>query len=214
MKVLLSNKDLVYTIDTYSTFTVDSAYESEAEYYSEEYGIDRDSVDFDFNHRGYVQALSECSVEYLRDNFKDSEIIKSITLVTSKSPQFYNYTTDSYDMVIDYRLSALKKYINDNYDDYVQFVKTDWHNALYNANFDTKLVDRGKWSSAIDDYVRDDVSIFKDDDCIASMLDYYTRQEYTEEQYLDDMYESVNEIAYEFMKPDEDTRKLIEKSAV
>lgn len=209
MKVLASNKDLVYTIDTYSQFTADNVFELETNYYNSEYGIDLDLIDFDFDQKKYVSLLAECSIGYLQDYFKDSKIIKKLELVKSKSPQFYNYTTDSYDMIIDYRVTELKKYILANYDSYKEFAKTDWHNALYNVNFDTKLVDTGKWSSELQDYVRNDISIFKDDDCIVSMLDFYTRNNYTEDDYLNDMYESVNELAYECITPDDDTKKLV-----
>lgn len=211
MKVLVSNKDLVYTIDSYCTFATDDIFESESDYFATEYKLDQNLIDFDFDHAGYVQALALESISLLQDYFKDSKIIKKLELVKSKSPQFYNYTTDSYDMNISYNLTELKKYINTNYENYKEFAKNEWHNALYDVNFDAKTKDVGKWDNNLNDYVRNDVSIFKDDDCIVSMLDFYTRNNYTEDDYLDCMYESVNELAYECITPTKETQELINK---
>lgn len=214
MKITINNRDTIYTIDTYSIFTLDNAYDSEYNYYATELDIDENLIDFDYNVDGYIKMLSNESIELLKDYFKDSKIIKSFKLLNSKSPQFYNYTTDSYDMIIDYRITELKKYILANYDKWVEFAKTEWCNALYNVDFYTKMVDVGRWSTDIQDYIQHYISIFKDDNCITSMLDYYTRNNFTYDDYIDSMYEVTNELQYEFIYPSDTLQTVLNKMGV
>lgn len=100
MKITINNRDLPFTIDTYGMFNGESHYDSEAEYYADELGYTGE-IDFDFDHAAIVKDLATYSVSEI-ENIVNRTIIKSVSMpIDTHSPEFYNYTTDSYDAVWD-----------------------------------------------------------------------------------------------------------------
>lgn len=112
--ISINNKDLPYTIDTYGMYNGESVEEGEQDYYASEYNLteqEQFSLTFDYDHPAIVEHLSNDSIALIEQalQFETPEVVKQIRLVKSQSPQFYNYTTDSYtaDWTID--LDALAK---------------------------------------------------------------------------------------------------------
>lgn len=190
MKLRINNLDLGYTIDTYGMFTGESVEEYEAEYYRDIHGIDTDLVEFDYDHAEVVQALASESVDILENELK-GDIVKSITLEKSTSPQFYNYTTDSYIAEWDIDHTKLINYCGANQTEFDKFFRSEWKSEWYNRNdsldFDTWMVIR---------------------------LDFYTRQEFPIDDYNSQMWEFEFSAWSENMKPTPEFQKLIDKKEV
>jgi len=104
--------DTPYTIDTYNTFTLDNeeALMDEGKTY--------DDYEWEYDHKGYVQALADNWEVLMRENILD-DIIKNIT-VTGKahSPREYNFTTDNAPIAIEYDQEALHAYIEAHKEQY------------------------------------------------------------------------------------------------
>jgi len=184
MKITINSRDLPYTIDTYGMFDGESSEEGEAQYYLEEYGIEGHNVDFDYDHKGIVGDLATASVDILESELI-GDIVKSITLVpdSGKSPQFYNYTTDSY--------------------------MADWDidEAKLLATIDAKALQAYQLESSWG--LLDDQS----EDYIVSALDFYLQGDdtpLTVDDYNMQMWERENEIYYENCKPSAEMQKLID----
>ena len=86
------------SIDTYQSFTGESWLESEFEWLKEDTGVELDwsNADVSYNHDGIRQGLSEASIEGILYALPVDSPIESIDYVSSWSPQFYNFETDSY----------------------------------------------------------------------------------------------------------------------
>jgi len=104
MNITINSRDLPYTIDTYGMFTGDSAEEMEAEYLAEQYGLteaEQFELEWDYNHPAIVRDFALESVNILANGLEGKSsggIVLAISLPeNARSPQFYNYTTDSYD---------------------------------------------------------------------------------------------------------------------
>lgn len=104
MNITINNRDLPYTIDTYGMFTGDSAEEMEAEYLANEYGLteaERFELGWEYDHPAIVRDFAMESVNILENALigeRSQGIVLAISLPeNARSPQFYNYTTDSYD---------------------------------------------------------------------------------------------------------------------
>lgn len=189
-KLIIDNRDLSYTIDTYGMFTGESASENEYEYYAEEYNLkddEREKIDFDYDTDGVVETLAEASVRALEKNLINStyantlKIVKSIKLIKTKSPQFYNYTTDSYTAEWEVDEDLLNQFIKNNMKQWLEFKSENW--------------------SSLDDENADDVTV--------AMLDFWSQQEYTAEEYESIMFEIESEAWMNNMKPTEDFQKLL-----
>ena len=206
MKLIIDNRDLSYTVDTYQQFTLDNAYEYELDYYTSDEAPDEfkaagvtldnfdDLVDVNYRNGEYLTAIAGASVDVLSDEFVDrweyvpresggndrkyDGIVKAIKLLKVQSPQFYNYTTDSYtaEWIID--AARLKSWIDARRDEYDDFLKDNYDQ--YDRDY--KLTKGGESYDA--EYV------------LISMIDYYTSECYDRDQYIDEMYERVNEPAY------------------
>ena len=193
MKTLkVDNRDLNFTIDTYGMFTGESSQEGEEEYYTEEYKLTEDEasqIDFDYDHPQVVKALANASVQLLHEYFVQhgDGTVTAIEIEDTKSPQFYNYTTDSYSANWTVDEVKLKQYCIDNAPKYTEFVTENWDyefkKAIDEADEDTQLV-------------------------IA--LDFYTRSEYDREDYEMSMFEYESEAWTENMKPSEEFQKILD----
>lgn len=108
-------------IDTYQMFTGDSFIEREVEYLCEQHDdstLTYDDFDWEFDHKAIVEAFAKASIEAILQAvaYEKPEIVKSIEFVSSASPKFYNYTTDSYVMTVDVHTPNLNDYIAKHYD--------------------------------------------------------------------------------------------------
>lgn len=184
----INSRDLAYTIDTYGTFNGDGFYESEGEFYKEEYGVELDWLEYDLvlDHEGLVKTLALDSISELENNLK-GDIVKSIDLVKTTSPQFYNYTTDNYTATWHVDASKLFEYIKANFEAYRDFIREEWHAVYIDVDFE-KLE-----FTSVDD-MKNSAKTLKDfEDVIVSMIDYYTRNEYDPEDYDMSMFEHESE---------------------
>lgn len=182
--IFIDSRDLAYTIDTYATFTGEGVEETEAEYYREEY--DLDDIEFDYDHAEVVKALAIQSVALLQHELIDNGdgIVRSIALKATASPQFYNYTTDSYTAlwVIDEQALANYCQITEHFREWIVFGTENW--PLLNYDNET--------------------------DVIVARLDFYTHQEYDPELYEDIMYERETECWIENMKLTPESQVLMD----
>lgn len=96
-------------IDTYSTFTGDSNYESEVEYLIEEEHADPDSIEATWDHESIRRELAEASIQYVLETV-DREIIQNVELAATDSPREYNFKTDAYDAKFTVSASKLKEW--------------------------------------------------------------------------------------------------------
>ena len=132
----IDNRDTLFTIDQYQTFNLDFEYESQIDYLQsddskelrESYGLPDfddetylvdDYLDFSFDpDNSYHEALASAAIDIIEETdgkYGNSlEIFKSIRLEGIKSPQFYNYTTDSFVMTIEYDRDKLAAWISSN----------------------------------------------------------------------------------------------------
>ena len=194
MKIRINSKDLPYTIDTYGMFTGDSTEDSEREYYQGEYGLtdtETQDLEFDYNHAGVVEALAHASVNLLEQNLVQHNETDGIVLAISapletKSPQFYNYTTDSY--TAEWHVDAFKL---------LKVVKN--HKNACGETFKQWLADSG-WG---------DVEPMTED-YIVALLDYWLPSIYETEDYEMAMFECEGEAWCENMTLDAESRALID----
>lgn len=112
-----------WTIDTYSTFTTDGLEEQVIENYNEQRSkkakdITYDDIEWNFDHKGHVQALAECWEEKMNENILDDVILKVQLDGPAYSPSFYNFTTDNCSTIFLVDLEKLKKHIADMQEHY------------------------------------------------------------------------------------------------
>lgn len=183
MKITTISETLGYTIDTYSLF---DPYEAIAE--------DDWTDDTEIDHEKYVRDLAEHQAEVLNsciDRYaKTASILKGFKCTGSSSPREYNFATDSSELEIEFNSVNLMAYIKANmpefeeylkenftsYDGFMSYVENDWagfHNQLKNG--DSYDINRS-WSIMIGWYMR--------------------RELLEEEEYRNDMYDGLSEIAY------------------
>lgn len=105
------------------------------------------------------------------DDMKPGEVVKDITLDKSTSPAFYNYTTDSYVAEWDIDRDALEKFIKERQGAYNSFESENWRTVYLNHGTEDH----------------------KEEDYIVAMLDYYTRERYDDESYINEMYEKLSQ---------------------
>ena len=191
MKITINNRDLPYTIDTYGMFTGEFSEESEREYYADKYNLTDDeqfALGFDYNHSEIVRSLAVESVNLLENNLVRSTngIVQGISMPeNTRSPQFYNYTTDSYDatwLINEQRLEdyAKKHKNSDGYTFQEFLLDSSW----------------GLLDSESEDY-------------IVAMLDFVLPSFYDVEDYEMAMFEHESEAYSENMTLDKESEALI-----
>ena len=102
MLIKIDNRDLPYTIDSYWMFNGDGAHESELEYLATEYPeLEKDypklEVGFNWSHPDIVKDLAGSSLAIIEHEMhREKWLISAPIIKETRSPQFYNYTTDWY----------------------------------------------------------------------------------------------------------------------
>lgn len=104
----MSISDTPYTIDTYSTFTMDG---DEA---SIEDGKTYDDYEWEYDKKGYVQALAENWQKLMRENILNEVILNVTVTGPASSPREYNFKTDNAPIDIEYNAEKLSAYIEAN----------------------------------------------------------------------------------------------------
>lgn len=182
LQLSIDNRDLPYTIDTYGMYTGDGADESEVEFYRDGYNLSDDEtqlIDFDYDHAGVVKALAEASVQLLHENFVQhgDGTITGIELEKTRSPQYYNYTSDSYTAIWGIDETKLEAYIEDH--------RTEFNTFAQNSAWGDRI-QRAYWNGGAN-------GEFDEDDYRVASVDFYTRNEYNPEDYESTMFEFENE---------------------
>lgn len=191
--IKIDSRDLSYTIDTYGMFNGESSQEGEEEYYTEEYKlteVEQEKIEFDYDHKGVVKELAIASVQLLHENLVQhgDGIVTEIELISEASPQFYNYTTDSYTANWTIDTEKLENYIKANQGEYNNFERENWY-SVYNSH---------------------GTENFKAKDYIVASLDFYTTKEYDREDYEMSMFEYGSNAWTENMKPSEEFQKTLD----
>lgn len=111
----MSITDTPYTIDTYSTFDLDSADEFIMENIKEDHpeltDISYDDIDWTYDNKGYVQALADNWLKLMKEHIKDAIILDITSDGPAYSPREYNFTTDSAPVSFTIDQEALEAYI-------------------------------------------------------------------------------------------------------
>jgi len=105
-----------YTIDTYNTFTMETAEGCIMEDQQCEY----DDIEWNYDHREYLQALADSWIELMNKNILDDVILKVEADGKAISPKEYNYRTDDCDVIFTVNINQLKAYIDRNSEDYAK----------------------------------------------------------------------------------------------
>lgn len=117
--------DTPYTIDTYNTFTFDNE-----EVFMED-GKTYDDYEWEYDHKGYLQALADNWEKLMRENILD-DIIKNITVTgEAYSPREYNFTTDNAPITIEYDPEALHAYIEAHKEQYEAEKRRDYDGYMF-----------------------------------------------------------------------------------
>lgn len=123
MQIILETLYTPYTLDTYSTFTMEGEEDWILESLNENRADDLEpleykDIDWTYDTAGYLNDLAENLIILLKDNILDDVIIDLKQDGAVESPRYYNYTTDCawIDFTVDE--NNLKKYISENTEDY------------------------------------------------------------------------------------------------
>jgi hypothetical protein len=194
MLIRINNKDLAYTIDTYGMFTGENVDVQEAEHYREMFDLTDDefnSIEFDYDHPGVVKDLAISSVGLLNDELVGS-VVKSINLVSTGSPRFYNYTTDWYVAEWNLNTRKLEAYVQAKLGKFNSFLREHWTTVYY--------------AHGTED--------FNKENYIVASLDFYTREEYSPEDYLNSMFEHEHVAWYENTELTPASQDLIDQKMI
>ncbi len=120
MTIKINNLDLKDVhIDTHSTLTGESFCDYELETLAEtNENVTYDDFKWEYDHRAIVTDFAKKSINIVLQAIaheNGADCIKGITYVSSHSPKFYNYISDSYVMAVECDTVALHDYIAKNY---------------------------------------------------------------------------------------------------
>ena len=132
--VKIDNRDLGLgaTIDTYNTFTSESTEDYLIEDYNSEHGTDCNYDDFEwtYHHDEIVKELAEARAGQLA---RDIDGIASVKVLSSHSPDYYNFTTDWFVAEFTVETDTLDKIVKDNLDKWNPWYMKHWLNVVENA---------------------------------------------------------------------------------
>ena len=120
MNINLESLYTPYTIDGYQTFDLESETDMLVEEECEKTGkeLSYDDFDWDYDCRGYLEALAKNLIKILNEEILDDVILSVTSDYRVISPRYYNYTTDK--IYIDFEIDKKKldKFIEENFKDY------------------------------------------------------------------------------------------------
>lgn len=176
MKTIIATIASPFTLDMYSTFTTDSVEEMILEFQKDEWKpSDYDSYDWTYDIDAIHNRLGELWCEFMLDKFNlemkdDDIIIKDCKLLSIHRPNYYNYTTDSADIEVEFDARKLNAFIKRNKKLYMEFCFTSQHYT----------------STPMDDYMEK----------LAFYMDSIAKIDDWEDEWLCFAYEGVNETMY------------------
>lgn len=117
-----------YTIDTYQAFTMDNTedmiiqdrcdYDEDGTEREESLDLNYDDLEWEYDMKGFVQALANRRLEVLKDNIIDDVILDIKSDGPAVSPKEYNFKTDDTFEVYTVDIVKLNQFISDNFADY------------------------------------------------------------------------------------------------
>lgn len=149
-----STLDTPYTLDTYTTFSLDCEEQLVDE------GKTYNDYEWEYDTEGYLASLAQNWQKLMRKNIIDDVIISVTVTGAPSSPKYYNHTTDSAPIEVEYNPEALSSYIaahathyekekRHSYDGYIWLGgEIDAQIIYYLENESTKLY-------SVDDYYMD-----------------------------------------------------------
>lgn len=167
---IVGTYDLPYTIDWYQTFPPEYMYES--------YTCDDDwneQDDWRVDYKKYIEMLAWKCADYIWENH---DAITKTKVISTYSPKYYNYTTDSAEIEIEYDSEVVDTFIKDN-----EQIFFTWLNEFYDCIYSSENI--------------------TDKDKLIFYIDHeYKQDKYRRENYLQTMYEDPD---YDLVIWDDDT---------
>lgn len=176
MKTILNTISSPFTLDQYYTFTTDSVEEMILEWQKDDgkpstYDDYEWTYDMDAIHKKLASLWCEFVLDKYNQFMKDADvIIKDCKVLSIHSPKYYNYTTDSADIEIQFDARKLNAFIKRNANDYIEFC---WESSHYT-------------STPMDDYMEK----------LAFYMDSIAKIDDWEDEWLCFAYGEVNETMY------------------
>jgi hypothetical protein len=142
---------------------------SDTEYYLNEYYNEDNEVkkEYEVDFIPYTQAVCEYATDLLADYCVDNNIVKSMQYKSMSSPQYYNYSTDKLNIIVDLNLTKLKKFIRDNKEDFNMYLHDNFTSYDGFCSFVSN-----NYNKFMQDYKEDFCGVDKCR-CINVMLEYY-----------------------------------------
>lgn len=76
----------------------------------------------EWNYKTYYDELNFQLCECVEDFLRELEMIKSVKFIALHSPKYYNFTNDVIECKIDVNPKNIKKYINDNLEEFKKYL--------------------------------------------------------------------------------------------
>lgn len=132
MKAILNTIASPFTLDMYSTFTTDSCEENILQWQEDDgKPSDYDSYDWTYDMDEIHNWLGKLWCEFVLDKYnqfmKDDIIIKDCKVLSIHRPKYYNYTTDSADIEVEFDARKLNAFIKRNKKLYMEFCERSSH---------------------------------------------------------------------------------------
>lgn len=133
-----------FTLDMYSTFTTDSTEDLILDNIREEYpDITYDDLDWTYDMDMIHSKLADLVVDFMSDmqvqyTTDQTPLFKVTGVKSLHRPKYYNYTTDSADLDIEYDQSRLDQFIEENKSEYLKFCERSNHYTSTPLDDDTE----------------------------------------------------------------------------
>lgn len=133
MKTIINTIASPFTLDQYHTFTTDSTEENILLYQADDgKPSDYDSYDWTYDIDAIHRKLGELWCEFVLDKYNlwiknEDIIIKDCKLLSIHRPKYYNYTTDSADIEVEFDTRKLNAFIKRNEKLYREFCERSSH---------------------------------------------------------------------------------------
>lgn len=207
------------TLILFEGFYESNLFNSDTEYYLNEMLQDSEHPEtYEItgdNYRAYEKAVCELHVDSLNECLSDfklyynKDIVKSVKLKGMSSPQYYNFTTDKLNLLVDFNLRELKNYC---------FKENSFD---FNYYLNKKYTSCSGYISFVDNNIKDFMKTYKEEkgtykqaNYIGIMLEYYFIRAiydnatigriYTEDMhdsetdYKQRVYEQLTELQYKY----------------
>jgi hypothetical protein len=112
--------------------------------------IEWDECEFDYDE--YHQRVSEAYTEAVEHELKSLRLVNNIEFQKLISPKEYNFSTDSIDVEIDVNIENLQKYIAENKQKFIEYLKEKYTScsgfiSRYSPDFDVWSEDTDRFTN-------------------------------------------------------------------